>query len=181
MFNWMFSAVTYEESEESEVTHDMVYSGFHSWILSHISDFFAHDPMYVMCTFSSGSLHPRSLSAGMKRLHSPQWNMFELCFCCSHIYIHVFICNHVWNIHQPVRLSVDLPISFKYPSLSSPEVMWLFSLLSPNTLSQQFSTVGCHPLWVVLNDPFTRVTYQIPCISGTDITIHKSSKITVMK
>lgn len=26
----IFSAVTHEESEESEVTHDMVHSGFHS-------------------------------------------------------------------------------------------------------------------------------------------------------
>lgn len=40
----------------------MVHSGFHSWILSHISNIFAYDFMYVMGTFSSGSLNPRSLS-----------------------------------------------------------------------------------------------------------------------
>ena len=48
------------------------------------------------------------------------------------------------------------------------------------TLKQRFSTCGSQVLWES-NDSFTGVAHQISCISNIYVTIHKSSKITVMR
>lgn len=126
----------------------MVHSGFHSWILSYISDLFAYDFMCVMGTFSLGSLNPRSLSAGMKPFHSPRWNIclsfVSVVLTCIYMYLYVIM--YEMFISQLGCLSTCL--SHLNTPFSFPEVMQLSSLLSPNTLNQQFSTVGCHPLWV---------------------------------